>query len=415
MISSHPGQPPAGARYCAADREGFLMSSPYRSLRTTGCQEVVTLPATGGAQFTSAFQVHVRAAFARARAAGVERPIIVGAIPFDTRQPSMLFIPRRYQLLDRALMLSNAGAAAPFEAPAVLAVHERADAQGYQSAVASATYDIKAGQLDKVVLGRQLLLDIAHRPDVDLLMARLMDQNPDSYHFSVPLPQGTLVGASPELLLRKHAATLWTTPLAGTAPRSHDADEDHQLAQALKYSAKDLYEHRVVTQAIQRQLTPVTRDLAVPSSPDVMPTARLWHLGSPIHATVASADETSLSLACRLHPTPALRGFPEAEASQRIALLEPEDRGPFGGIVGWCDDQGNGEWVVAIRCAVVGERCIRLFAGAGIVADSDPASEWRETANKLGTMLNAFGLDASLSAQVAAVNTAAASREHPIL
>lgn len=389
----------------------FLLSSPYRSFRTEGCQEVVTHPALNGEAAGSAFQHQVAQAFARARAAGIHHPIMVGAIPFDTRQSSMLFIPRRHVELDRSAWLAGAHGTPCAPAPQVLSVHAKANAEGYQHAVAQAVKDMRAGLLDKVVLGRQLWIDTDQRPDTHGLLARLMVQNPDSYHFSVPLPQGTLLGASPELLLRKHAQQLWSTPLAGTARRSDDAEEDRLQAHALQQSLKDLHEHRVVTQSIQERLTPVTRSLHIPSQPDVMPTARLWHLGSSIRGEVASSDDSALTLACRLHPTPALRGFPEAAAAERIAQLEPEDRGPFGGIVGWCDDQGNGEWVVAIRCGIVNERGMRLFAGAGIVAHSDPASEWHETANKLGTMIEAFGLNSDQLMALAAKAPLSSSRQ----
>lgn len=393
MRPSYQGDATAQRGVDLARQDGFQLSSPYRSFRTEGCYEVITHPAFNGEQADSAFQTQVKAAFARARKAGIAHPILVGAIPFDTRQPSMLFIPRRHIDVDRSEWLKEAEQTPDVESPSVQSVRACADANGYQSAVAQAVRDMQAGQLDKVVLGRQLLLDTMKRPDTERLLARLMVQNPDSYHFSVPLPQGRLLGASPELLLRKQGHQLWSTPLAGTARRSDNAKEDRLQADALRHSLKDLHEHRVVTQAIHHRLAPITRQLHIPLHPDVMPTTRLWHLGSSIRAVVDDERENALTLACRLHPTPALRGFPEAAAAERIARLEPEDRGPFGGIVGWCDDQGNGEWIVAIRCGVVSERGIRLFAGAGIVADSDPASEWHETANKLGTMLEAFGLD----------------------
>jgi isochorismate synthase len=117
----------------------------------------------------------------------------------------------------------------------------------------------------------------------------------------------------------------------------------------------------------------------------------LWHLATPIEGT-AQKGETALTLACLLHPTPALSGFPHQVAKKWIAELEPFERELFGGIVGWCDADGNGEWVVTIRCARIHENRVRLFAGAGIVPASSPAGEWRETGVKLTTMLNVFGL-----------------------
>jgi isochorismate synthase len=136
-----------------------------------------------------------------------------------------------------------------------------------------------------------------------------------------------------------------------------------------------------------------SRALDIPSSPELLSTATLWHLSTPINGEVQDAQENALSLACLLHPTPALCGTPTLVARDLIEQLEPFDRGLFGGIVGWCDDRGNGEWVVTIRCGTVSDDRVRLFAGAGIVPDSSPESEWRETGVKLNTMLRAFGLN----------------------
>ena len=147
-----------------------------------------------------------------------------------------------------------------------------------------------------------------------------------------------------------------------------------------------------MTQAMKAVLTPRCRELSLPDSPQLVTTPTLWHLATPIEGT-ALAQENAMSLACLLHPTPALSGFPHQVAKRLIAELEPFDRQLFGGIVGWCDDEGNGEWVVTIRCARLHQRTLRLFAGAGIVPASSPLGEWRETGVKLTTMLNVFGLN----------------------
>ncbi len=139
-------------------------------------------------------------------------------------------------------------------------------------------------------------------------------------------------------------------------------------------------------------LQPRSRLLSVPTVPSLITTATLWHLATQIDGEVQDERENALSLAALLHPTPALSGFPHARAQQLIQQLEPFDRQLFGGILGWCDSEGNGEWVVTIRCGTVNGTRVRLFAGAGIVADSQPESEWRETGVKLDTMLRAFGL-----------------------
>ncbi len=154
---------------------------------------------------------------------------------------------------------------------------------------------------------------------------------------------------------------------------------------------KDRHEHELVTQAMKEVLRERSSELHVPSSPQLITTPTLWHLATPFEGK-ANSQENALTLACLLHPTPALSGFPHQAATQVIAELEPFDRELFGGIVGWCDSEGNGEWVVTIRCAKLRENQVRLFAGAGIVPASSPLGEWRETGVKLSTMLNVFGL-----------------------
>ncbi|MNH16551.1 Isochorismate synthase EntC [compost metagenome] len=143
---------------------------------------------------------------------------------------------------------------------------------------------------------------------------------------------------------------------------------------------------------IRRVLTPHCRELAIPANPTLMSTDTLWHLGTPIAGQLHGRDASVLSLACQLHPTPALCGYPTELARQFIREQEPFRRALFSGIVGWCDSQGNGEWAVVIRCGVLDGHHVELFAGAGIVAGSDPAMEWAETGTKLGTMLKALGL-----------------------
>jgi isochorismate synthase len=219
-------------------------------------------------------------------------------------------------------------------------------------------------------------------------------QNPNSYHFHLPLPQGgALIGASPELMLRKQGRDFSSCPLAGSARRDHhDAQQDRLAGESLMGSDKDRHEHKLVTDAMRDTLQARSRLLSVPTIPSLITTATLWHLATQIDGEVQDEHENALSLACLLHPTPALSGFPHQRAQQLIQQLEPFDRQLFGGIVGWCDSEGNGEWVVTIRCGTVHGTRVRLFAGAGIVADSQPESEWRETGVKLDTMLRAFGL-----------------------
>ena len=370
---------------------GFFLTSPFRSLATQGCFATLTLPAAGGEAPDSPFQQAVQQAFRQARNAGIAHPILCGAIPFDTQQPSALFVPKEVQWFDRQTFLDNAPLTEA-ALPQVTRKTEHPAQPEFMQMVSSAVEATSRGALRKVVLSR--LLEIETRQPVDraALMARMIEQNPGGYHFHVPLEKGALLGASPELLLRKLGNHFHSNPLAGSARRSNDPVQDDAAKSALRVSAKDAYEHHIVTDGMREVLAPRCSHLHIPSQPELLSTPTLWHLASPIDGDVADGAENALSLACLLHPTPALCGTPTAPARELISQLEPFDRGLFGGIVGWCDAQGNGEWVVTIRCGTVNDNQVQLFAGAGIVPDSTPESEWAETGTKLSTMMLAFGL-----------------------
>ncbi|TQI81545.1 isochorismate synthase [Serratia fonticola] len=371
---------------------GFFFTSPFRSLSTQGCFAKITLPAADGNDLQGQFQQAIQQGFAQARLAGIKAPVLCGAIPFDTRQPSALFIPQQTQWFEREAWLADIG---PTDEaiPEVSHKTERPEQAQFMQMVADAVQAIKGGQLDKVVLAR--LLEIETRQPVDrlALMTRIMAQNPHGFHFHVPLEEGALVGASPELLLRKYGNHFHSNPLAGSARRESDPQRDQDVSKQLLASSKDRYEHQIVTDGMRQVLTGRCSHLHIPATPELLSTSTLWHLSTPIDGEVAERAENALSLACLLHPTPALCGTPTLAARELIKQLEPFDRDLFGGIVGWCDAEGNGEWVVTIRCGTVNANRVRLFAGAGIVQDSSPQSEWHETGTKLSTILRAFGLN----------------------
>ena len=374
----------------------FLFTSGWRSLITDGCFQRLTLPLSGVNPQLSASAESLETAFRHARAAGISRPVVVGAIPFDTRQPSELYIPESYEFFDRQQLTSVATVALNPPAEQALYVRQVPEKNVFTSMVARAVETMKRGELDKVVLSRLLNIHSPESMDLQALMSQIVQQNPDNYHFHVPLSSGaTLLGASPELLLRKQANQFYSCPLAGSAKRASDPQLDQQSGQGLMNSAKDRHEHRLVTDAMRDTLQPVSETLSVPEVPELVTTGTLWHLATSIRGTLKNSHESALSLAALLHPTPALSGFPHPLALALIRQLEPFDRHLFGGMVGWCDDQGNGEWAVTIRCATVDNQDITLFAGAGIVPASNPESEWLETGVKLTTMLKAFGLEQS--------------------
>lgn len=372
----------------------FLFLSPHRSLRAEGCFRRFDRPAEGAGDPASGFQQELQALFAAARQSGIERPMVVGALPFDTRKPSALYVPQCWHWLDHDACLQQAEASLPKAGLPSSGLQPLPDQADFMQQVEQAVMRIGQGELDKVVLSR--LLDI-HAPqplDTTALMARIISQNPQGYDFHLPLPDGSvLLGASPELLLRKEGALFYSQPLAGTSGRSAQPETDQQLGAALLDSGKNRHEHQLVIDAMRRVLQPRSCRLEVPDQPELVATPTLWHLATLIRGEVQDPTDNALMLASLLHPTPALSGFPHDRARELISELEPFDREEFGGIVGWCDDQGNGEWVVAIRCGKVSQNHLRLFAGAGIVHSSSPLAEWQETGIKFNTMLRAFGLE----------------------
>lgn len=378
------------AKTLASDQ--FFFMSPFRSFTTSGCFTRISEPAVDGENPDSAFQQKLAQAFADAKAQGIASPVVVGAIPFDTTQPSELFIPVSWQTFSRPSKQRSSRYFSGHETPGVTRRTEIPPQDVFMDMVSRGAALTATPEVDKIVLSR--LIDIATDGPLDsgVLLERLIAQNPASFNFHVPLAEGAvLLGASPELLLRKEGEQFSSLPLAGSARRQPDDMLDREAGIRLLASEKDRHEHELVAQAMKSVLASRSRALSMPDSPQLVTTPTLWHLATPIEGR-ALADENALTLACLLHPTPALSGFPHQAAKKLIAGLEPFDRELFGGIVGWCDAEGNGEWVVTIRCARIQDNRVRLFAGAGIVPASSPAAEWRETGVKLSTMLNVFGL-----------------------
>lgn len=365
----------------------FFFSSTFRSLYTEGVFKTLTGPASD----PGALCQDVAQAFEQARLAGITHPIVVGAIPFDVSQPSSLHIPQACHFLSREAFKQKLSTATQTSLR-VVARQRHSQREDFLAMVTSAVHAIRQGELQKIVLSDMQSLQVEEPLDTVVLLATLAEQNPSGYYFHLPMAANRyLFGASPELLLRQEARSIWTTPLAGTARRGANEQEDEDNYARLLSSSKDRHEHQLVIDEIRHILGDYCSSLKIPEQPELLQTPNLWHLASPIEGQLKTDNSQSLSLACLLHPTPALCGVPKEKAFRLIRELEPFDRGVFGGIVGWSDDEGNGEWVVTIRCGTSQQRNIQLFAGAGIVADSDPASEWLEIESKMRTMLCALG------------------------
>jgi isochorismate synthase len=325
---------------------------------------------------------------------GGSAAMLVGALPYDrTRQPH-LFQPDTIRQVDRP--------AAPPDRPGTMVrwIAPSPDPARFQGAIARVVELLASDpELRKVVLSRALDLVVDRPIDVEQLVARLaLDEQ--ATVFAVPLPAErrqaprTLVGATPELLLAKHGAAIQSHPLAGSARRSADSVVDRGAAHALIRSDKDRREHAMVVEAILDQLAPCCRDLRRASAPELVATSSMWHLGTRIEGRLKDPGTSSIRLARLLHPTPAVCGTPRDLADRLIRAHEGYEREYYAGAVGWCDASGDGAWYVSIRCAEIAGTHARLYAGAGIVAGSDPAAELAETQAKFTALLAALGVDA---------------------
>ncbi|MEU3009426.1 isochorismate synthase [Nocardia asteroides] len=324
---------------------------------------------------------------------GAEPRLIVGALPFDPREPAALWQPES--------ALHTAGpwrpAALP-PLPAVRVVAEEPSAAEHVARVAKLVEQLgdPAGELRKVVAARTLVVEADEPLDPEVVAAQLLARHPGANVYGVDLtaagrPGETLLGATPEVLVARHGRHVSLHPLAGTLPRLTDPDADAAQAGELLSSTKNHDEHRFVVDWIRERLSPVCAELSIPDAPELLSTEQVWHLATPIHGVLRDPATTALELALLLHPTPAVNGTPFDAALTAITAAEPR-RGFYGGAVGWCADDGDGEWVVAIRGAELSAdgRTLRASAGGGIVAASDPRAELAETTAKFRTLLGAL-------------------------
>jgi menaquinone-specific isochorismate synthase len=248
-----------------------------------------------------------------------------------------------------------------------------------------------ADGLRKVVLARSVDVEATDPFVVGDILARLHALFPSCMVFSI---EG-FIGASPELLVSRKGSSLRAHPLAGTVARSGDPDTDAKLAAGLLSSAKDRWEHLLVIDALDEVLRPLCDELDVPQTPSIVPLRNVSHLGTLITGSLRASDvvdrsaPTALELVSVLNPTPAVGGVPQAKALAVIAALEPVSRGTYAGPVGWVDAAGNGEWAVGLRSARIEGNRARMFAGGGIVGDSEPGAELAETQLKLQALLAA--------------------------
>lgn len=269
-------------------------------------------------------------------------------------------------------------------------IAETGPAGHYVASVARALERIEAGEFKKVVLARakRLVADGDFHPLG--VLNHLRQRFPDCYAFSVANGAGqSFIGASPERLVRVVTGRMHTAALAGTVPRGESASEDAALARALLASAKDQHEHRLVLDSIRRRVADLGLTLEHPAQPRLLGLANVQHLHTPVSAALPAGVHI-LDLVERLHPTPAVGGTPRAPAVAAIGELESFPRGLYAGAIGWADWRGEGEFLVGLRSALIDGATATAFAGAGIVAGSEPEKEFAETEFKFKALLDAL-------------------------
>lgn len=354
----------------------FLYSTAERALLATGA--TITLPGRGPGA------AHRAAAVLDALG---DDALLVGAIPFDDDAPARLVIPESYAW-------GPPVTGSPPHRTGVRELRAEPPEDDYLASVHTALSLMDGGGLDKAVLARSLVLRPNAPVDVPALVRGLAGGDPRGHTFAVPLPgRRTLVGASPELLVRRRGRVVTAHPLAGSRPRTGDPVRDAAATAELLACDKDRREHAFVVDAIAAALAPYCATVDAPATPDVTTTGAMLHLGTLITGELRDERVSALELACALHPTPAVCGTPTAPARELIGRVEGFERGFYAGMVGWTDASGDGEWAVAIRCAEVDGDRLRLYAGAGIVPGSQPRAELAETSAKFRTLLGALGVE----------------------
>jgi menaquinone-specific isochorismate synthase len=334
--------------------------------------------------------------------------VAFGAFPFDRELPGELIVPsivvgadasgRRWltrvddgstsaaEALDRVAALLERKVPAGPEPSSFRLTSNLAPEIWRDEVVGFARDRILEGDLDKAVLARELVLRTDHPIDSAVVVERLRQTYPAAIIFSID----GFVGASPELLVSRSHDVVRAHPLAGTAPRSSDPATDAALSAGLLGSTKDRWEHRITIDWLLDTLLPFCSYVDAEPEPTIVTLANVHHLGTRVEGRLSSPPASVLELVASLHPTPAVGGSPQEVALDLIEGLERADRGRYAGPAGWVDAVGNGAFAVSVRSAELRGTEARIFAGVGVVGDSDPAAELAETRSKFQAMLGAL-------------------------
>jgi isochorismate synthase len=391
--------PGAGAEAGGGDRRFRTAAAAWRELAGRAVCDVPDGPAGAGlvavggfafapdggaaphwSRFGAAALTVPELALAR-RGRDVRLTVAVLAAPDDTPEDLVGRVERRLAATrERPLPLLDPAPAGRFR------IASTAPPEHYEAAVARAVERIRAGAFEKIVLAREVAVHAPAPHDVAAVFAVLRAGFGSCFVYCAGQGDAAFVGASPELLVRREGLRASTVALAGSARRSADPAVDAHLGEQLLHSEKDREEQAIVTRRIARALKPHSVWVTAPDEPGIVRVANIQHLATPIRAQLTQ-PRSVLELAGLLHPTPAVGGEPHAAAVPLIPAFEGLDRGWYAGPIGWTDANEDGELCVALRCALLRGAEARLYAGVGVVRDSEPAAELAETEVKLGALL----------------------------
>lgn len=319
--------------------------------------------------------------------------IIVGAIPFDADDSGFLYITDRWEKRDTPFAARAGRKNQSNMKNKLVSKQYLPSPEQYMKMVDKGIGFIRSGLINKLVLSRGIRLTFQEKLDVLLILQRLYQGNSRGYTYALPLEkEKVLIGASPEMLISKRKDFIYSNPLAGSRPRGKSQAEDIAMAEELRSSAKDIGEHRLVVEEIVEKMSGICKNVKASKEPELISTKQLWHLSSIVQGELTQPEQTVLEAALTIYPTPAICGVPQETAYRKILELEGQARGVFTGITGWCDENGDGDWAIAIRGAEIQNNEIFIRAGAGIVYDSIPEEEMKETGVKFRTMLSGIGL-----------------------
>ena len=260
----------------------------------------------------------------------------------------------------------------------------------WAAAIESAAARLRAGEASKVVLAREIVARGDGVMPAGMVARSLRSAYPSCFTYLITGADGTaFAGASPELLIRRSGAHAHAQPMAGSVARGATETDDERLAAELRLSSKDTAEHDVVSRFVVDAMRPFARSVAA-RPPEVVRFTNIQHLATSVDAELSEPYADALDLAAALHPTPAVGGWPRDAADRIIDDLEAMERGWYAGGVGWTDGNGDGEFAVALRCGLLWEDGARLYAGVGVMPDSDPARELEETDLKFKALLSAL-------------------------